>query len=179
MDTTRAIAIYGAVVSTAALVWTISRDVVNWRRRVRLLLSDVGAVAIGRDVAHVSMELRVTNVSTTRDIEIVDFQFTGSDKLGWYAADSSGGARPANQETPLPALLKPSQSVTLPIYVGSQSLGEFGVLTGMYVEDSTGRRHHLARRQLRATQERVRKTVADFAQGPDMPYTLRINKERE
>jgi hypothetical protein len=89
----------------------------------------------------------------------------------------TGGVRSANQEDPLPALLTPAQGLSLAIYLDQRKFDEFYALTGIHVEDSTGRKHHLGRRQLRAAKQHVRSSAGACASAD--PFTIQIGKRPE
>jgi hypothetical protein len=173
MQSTTAIAIYGAVMSTVALIWNISRDVVNARRRVQLVLTDESSVYIGDQVVQIMMALRVTNVSATRDVEIVAVELEGG-SLAWHSAGAQtpGGVRPATEDDALPKLLSPSQSVSLSIYLDSLNVPKFEEITKIVVEDSAQRKYRLSEKQLRAMKEWVRRAVTSAGGGE--PGSLRV-----
>ena len=147
MDLTLTIAIYAAAVSTVTALWTIGRDVVIARRRIRVTLDIGNAVRLDDRLSQVMLNLRATNSSRSQNVGVHTVLFEGT-RLRWDTPDMGGGVRPASQDDPLPALLAPAQSVTLEIYLGGSTLTEFQVVRAIAVEDSNGRKHRLPRKEL-------------------------------
>jgi hypothetical protein len=173
MDSTRAIADYAAVLSTAVFAWNLGRQVSHARRRMRLLLTFDRPVYVGDMLVRVTMHLRITNLSSIHSIEIVGLEFAGASH-GWHGADANGRLRPLDEGGILPIWVKPAETESVPIRLGARGVEQFYWVRGISVRDSDGRGFRVSRRQIGATKEQIRRAVAAAPGGA--PFSIWVQR---
>lgn len=157
------LAIYGAVLSTSALLWNIVRDILDRRSRLRLTVAVVNIVSgySLRGRPHVSDDqvcFTVTNLAGA-DAQIQQIGSFG----GWSERWSKFRSRSDWSVIMVPGLPRRLASVEkadLMMPLLPDAAAKLQSVRRIWVQDSLGRRHYASRSNLRALRKQLLRSTA-------------------